>query len=139
MDPFDELAQAFARGISRRTALRRFAGGLLTVAVAAVLPGKAPAVANAIGLYAQGVGASGASVSGASVPSGTGQMASFWMGSDGPRVEAIQFLLRQNGELTYEQIAEARGAPVGTVKTQMRTALQKLRKILNPEPSIPDE
>src|SRR5688572_21097674 len=30
------------------------------------------------------------------------------------------FLLRQNGELTYEQIAEARGAPVGTVKTQMR-------------------
>jgi RNA polymerase sigma-70 factor (ECF subfamily) len=49
------------------------------------------------------------------------------------------FLLRQNGELTYEQIAEARGAPVGTVKTQMRTALQKLRKILNPEPSIPDE
>ncbi|MGL4423803.1 MAG: RNA polymerase sigma factor [Gemmataceae bacterium] len=43
------------------------------------------------------------------------------------------FLLRQNGELTYEQIAELRGLPVGTVKTQMRTALQKLRKILNPE------
>ena len=32
------------------------------------------------------------------------------------------FLLRQNGELTYEQIAEIRNAPVGTVKTQMRTA-----------------
>ena len=43
------------------------------------------------------------------------------------------FLLRQNGELTYEQIAELRGAPVGTVKTQMRAALQKLRKVLNPE------
>jgi RNA polymerase sigma-70 factor (ECF subfamily) len=43
------------------------------------------------------------------------------------------FLLRQNGELTYEQIAEIRNAPVGTVKTQMRTALQKLRKVLNPE------
>ncbi|MBN9518945.1 RNA polymerase sigma factor [bacterium] len=42
------------------------------------------------------------------------------------------FLLRQNGELTYEQIAELRGAPVGTVKTQMRAALQKLRKVLNP-------
>lgn len=42
------------------------------------------------------------------------------------------FLLRQNGELTYDQIAEARGAPVGTVKTQMRTALLKLRKVLNP-------
>jgi len=42
------------------------------------------------------------------------------------------FLLRQNGELTYEQIAEMRNAPVGTVKTQMRAALQKLRKVLNP-------
>jgi RNA polymerase sigma-70 factor (ECF subfamily) len=40
------------------------------------------------------------------------------------------FLLRQNGELTYEQIAEMSGRPVGTIKTQMRTALQKLRKIL---------
>jgi RNA polymerase sigma-70 factor (ECF subfamily) len=38
------------------------------------------------------------------------------------------FLLRQNGELTYDQIAETRGSPVGTVKTQMRTALQKLRR-----------
>lgn len=42
------------------------------------------------------------------------------------------FLLRQNGELTYEQIAEIRETPVGTVKTQMRTALIKLRKVLNP-------
>jgi RNA polymerase sigma-70 factor (ECF subfamily) len=41
------------------------------------------------------------------------------------------FLLRQNGELTYEQIAELHQRPVGTVKTQMRSALQKLRKILN--------
>jgi RNA polymerase sigma-70 factor (ECF subfamily) len=40
------------------------------------------------------------------------------------------FLLRQNGELTYEQIAEAANRPVGTVKTQMRSALQKLRKVL---------
>ena len=42
------------------------------------------------------------------------------------------FLLRQNGDLTYEQIAEIRNAPVGTVKTQMRSALMKLRKVLNP-------
>jgi len=49
------------------------------------------------------------------------------------------FLLRQNGELTYEQIAELRSAPVGTVKTQMRSALMKLRKVLNPEPSMSDE
>jgi RNA polymerase sigma-70 factor (ECF subfamily) len=40
------------------------------------------------------------------------------------------FLLRQNGELTYEQIAELHDRPVGTVKTQMRSALQKLRQIL---------
>src|SRR5436305_6918042 len=40
------------------------------------------------------------------------------------------FLLRQNGELTYEQIAELRKRPVGTVKTQMRSALQKLRQLL---------
>ena len=40
------------------------------------------------------------------------------------------FLLRQNGELTYEQIAEVYDRPVGTVKTQMRSALQKLRKVL---------
>src|SRR5829696_8172662 len=48
------------------------------------------------------------------------------------------FVLRQNGELTYEQIAELRGAPVGTVKTQMRAALQKLRKVLNPDPDSPE-
>ncbi|HYV39130.1 MAG TPA: RNA polymerase sigma factor [Gemmataceae bacterium] len=41
------------------------------------------------------------------------------------------FLLRQNGELTYEQIAEMRSVPVGTVKTQMRNAVEKLRKLLN--------
>jgi RNA polymerase sigma-70 factor (ECF subfamily) len=42
------------------------------------------------------------------------------------------FLLRQNGELTYEQIADMFERPVGTVKTQMRSALQKLRKALCP-------
>jgi len=42
------------------------------------------------------------------------------------------FLLRQNGELTYEEIAAVRGCPVSTVKTQMRSALEKLRKALNP-------
>jgi RNA polymerase sigma-70 factor, ECF subfamily len=40
------------------------------------------------------------------------------------------FLLRQNGDLTYEEIAELRRTPVGTIKTQMRTALQKLRRVL---------
>ena len=40
------------------------------------------------------------------------------------------FLLRQNGDLTYEQIAEMRRVPVGTVKTQMRSAVENLRKIM---------
>jgi RNA polymerase sigma-70 factor (ECF subfamily) len=40
------------------------------------------------------------------------------------------FLLRQNGGLTYEQIADMHDRPVGTVKTQMRSALLKLRKVL---------
>lgn len=46
------------------------------------------------------------------------------------REEKEVFLLRQNGRMTYEEIAAARGVPVGTVKTQMRSALQKLRKVL---------
>src|SRR5262249_26106400 len=37
------------------------------------------------------------------------------------------FLLRQESCLTYEEIAAARGRPVGTIKTQMRAALRKLR------------
>jgi RNA polymerase sigma-70 factor (ECF subfamily) len=40
------------------------------------------------------------------------------------------FLLRQNGDLTYEQIALVCRRPVGTVKTQMRAALFKLRAVL---------
>ena len=40
------------------------------------------------------------------------------------------FLLRQNGDLTFEEIAELRRVPLGTVKTQMRSALQKLRQRL---------
>jgi RNA polymerase sigma factor (sigma-70 family) len=40
------------------------------------------------------------------------------------------FLLRQNGELTYEEIAEMLGVPSGTVKTRMRLALIKLKETL---------
>lgn len=43
------------------------------------------------------------------------------------------FLLRQNGDLTFEEIAELRRTPVGTIKTQMRSALQKLRHVLQQE------
>lgn len=40
------------------------------------------------------------------------------------------FLLRQNGQLTYDEIAESIGIPTGTVKTRMRLALTKLRTAL---------
>jgi RNA polymerase sigma-70 factor (ECF subfamily) len=43
------------------------------------------------------------------------------------------FLLRQNGEMTYEEIAVAVGIPLGTVKTRMRMALGKLREALGTE------
>jgi RNA polymerase sigma-70 factor (ECF subfamily) len=46
-----------------------------------------------------------------------------------PEEQAV-FLLRQNGDLTYEEIAELRRSPVGTVKTQMRAALLKLKRVL---------
>ncbi len=38
------------------------------------------------------------------------------------------FLLRQNGSLTYEQIAEVTSVPLGTVKTRMRSAIRQLRE-----------
>lgn len=38
------------------------------------------------------------------------------------------FLLRQNGDMTYDEIGTALGIPTGTVKTRMRLALTKLRQ-----------
>ena len=40
------------------------------------------------------------------------------------------FLMRQNGELTYDDIGRELGLPVGTVKTRMRLAVSKLRQAL---------
>ncbi len=40
------------------------------------------------------------------------------------------FLLRQNAQMTYEEIAEALAIPTGTVKTRMRLALKRLRTSL---------
>ena len=47
--------------------------------------------------------------------------------SDLPPEQQEVFLLRQNGELTYAQIAEAMSVPLGTVKTRMRSAIRQLR------------
>ncbi|MDR1382918.1 MAG: RNA polymerase sigma factor [Planctomycetaceae bacterium] len=40
------------------------------------------------------------------------------------------FLLRQNGNLTFEQIAQTLNIPLGTAKTRMRRAVMKLHSIL---------
>ena len=47
------------------------------------------------------------------------------------------FLLRQNGDLTYEAIAETLSIPLGTVKTRMRMALANLRQHLAPTEQPP--
>jgi RNA polymerase sigma factor (sigma-70 family) len=47
-----------------------------------------------------------------------------------PPEEKEVFLLRQNGELTYERIARLDNRPVEGVKEQMRGALRKLRTVV---------
>ncbi len=48
-----------------------------------------------------------------------------------PDAEREVFLLRQNGELTFEAIGRALGCPVGTAKTRMRAALRRLREAVD--------
>ncbi|MEM0925500.1 MAG: sigma-70 family RNA polymerase sigma factor [Planctomycetota bacterium] len=48
--------------------------------------------------------------------------------ADLPAEQQEVFLLRQNGELSYPQIAEAMSIPLGTVKTRMRSAIRTLRE-----------
>jgi RNA polymerase sigma-70 factor (ECF subfamily) len=50
-----------------------------------------------------------------------------------PEAEREVFLLRQNGDLTFEAIGRALGCPVGTAKTRMRAALRRLREAVDPE------
>lgn len=52
-----------------------------------------------------------------------------------PEAEREVFLLRQNGDVTYEGIAEMLGCPVGTAKTRMRKALLRLRAAIDPSAS----
>lgn len=51
-----------------------------------------------------------------------------------PDGEREVFLLRQNGDLPYERIADTLGIPVGTAKTRMRRALERLRRVIEPAP-----
>ena len=47
-----------------------------------------------------------------------------------PPEDKAVFLLRQKGELTYEQIAQLHNRSVAVVKEQMRSALRKLRTVV---------
>lgn len=49
-----------------------------------------------------------------------------------PDGEREVFLLRQNGDLPYERIAETLGIPANTAKTRMRRALLRLRAAIDP-------
>jgi peptidoglycan hydrolase-like protein with peptidoglycan-binding domain len=92
MDLFDDLAQSLARGISRRQAIKRFAGGVTAAVVGSMIPWRSPAIATAaqrFRLYASGV-----DMSGMCVP---GMLPFVQMGDNGPKVKAIQYLLREHG------------------------------------------
>jgi len=41
------------------------------------------------------------------------------------------FLLRQNGQMSYDEIGQIVGSPVEMVRTRMRLALRKIREALN--------
>ena len=57
-----------------------------------------------------------------------------------PDSEREVFLLRENGGLSYTDIASICDAPLGTVKTRMRSALIRLRRALAvPEGSLRGE
>ncbi len=49
-----------------------------------------------------------------------------------PETEREVFLLRENGDLTFEAIASLLRVPVGTAKTRMRAALRRIRDALAP-------
>ena len=47
-----------------------------------------------------------------------------------PSEEKAVFLLRQNSELSYQQIAQRDNRSVEVIKEQMRSALRKLRTVV---------
>lgn len=53
-----------------------------------------------------------------------------------PDQEREVLLLYALGDLTYEEIAEALPAPIGTVKSRLHRARVRLRRLLSPEASV---
>jgi RNA polymerase sigma-70 factor (ECF subfamily) len=53
-----------------------------------------------------------------------------------PPEEQEVFLLRQNGQWSYQEIAQRRTRTVEVVKDQMRSALRKLRRVLEEMPLV---
>jgi RNA polymerase sigma-70 factor (ECF subfamily) len=54
-----------------------------------------------------------------------------------PEPQRETLLLKLHHELSYEEIAEALGLPVGTVRSRLHHALHHLRATLNPPPPTP--
>ena len=54
-----------------------------------------------------------------------------------PETAREVFLLRENGDLTFEAIASLLRVPVGTAKTRMRAALRRIREALAPIDGAP--
>lgn len=54
-----------------------------------------------------------------------------------PEPQRETLLLKLHHELSYEEIAESLGIPVGTVRSRLHHALHHLRATLNPPPPAP--
>lgn len=60
-----------------------------------------------------------------------GQLNRALAGLPGPQREAV--LLRTHGEMTFQEIAEATGVPLGTVATRYRIGIRKLQEAMSDE------
>ncbi len=54
-----------------------------------------------------------------------------------PAPQRETLLLKLQHELSYEEIAEVLGIPVGTVRSRLHHAVRRLREVINPKPNSP--